>query len=159
MSLRSPTYSTLHQNLSAVSGFSELPAQSPRQERSYSNLASRMNHCYSWNHDPEANAPEVVQAPQTMAPTHVAYSPPVPPKLMPDHSIPEVVPVEHRCHKESLPEVVAHAPFHPTTPFNTGLGVVLQPQLQVPLQPQRSLSQAQERRQKTRARLNLIAGD
>lgn len=165
MSLQSSMYSTLHQNLSAVSGFSELPAQSPRQERSYSNLAPKSNHLYPWNHDPGANAPEVVPPSQIGTPTSVAYSPlgppppPPPPPPMPDYSIPEVVPVEHERHFESLPQVTTHAPFHPRRYISASLEPAPRPQLQSPSQPQRSLTQAQERREKTRARLNLIAGE
>lgn len=161
MSLHSSTYSTLHQSLSAVSGFSELPAKSLRQERSYSKLAPKSNHVYPWDHDPDANAPEVVPSPQIITPTYVAYSPlgpPCPPP-MPDYSIPEVVPVEHERHFDSLPQVTAHAPFHPRRYISVGLEPAPRPQLQSPSQPQRCLTQAQERREKTRARLNLIAGE
>lgn len=160
-SLQSSKYSTLHQNVSEMSGFSELSAQSPRQERSCSNLAPKANNIYPWNHDPEADAPEVVPQPQpqprTKTPTYVAYSavrlPTLPP--MPDYSIPEVVPVEHEGHFEALPQATTHAFFPPMK------GVFApQSQLQVPSQqPQRTLTQAQERREKTRARLNLIAGE
>lgn len=157
--LQGSTYSTLHENLSAVSGFSELPAQSPRQERPYSNLAPQVNHLYPWIHDPAANAPEVVPQPQIKTPTYVAYSPvrPPPPPPMPDYSIPEVVPVEHERHFESLPQVTAHVPYHPRSSIEASLGPT--PQLQRSSQPQRVLTQAQERRNKTRARLDLIAGE
>ncbi|TID22978.1 Sexual differentiation process protein isp4 [Venturia nashicola] len=61
---------------------------------------------------------------------------------------------------ESLPQVTTHASFHPRRSTGTDLKSSSQPQLQLPFQqPQRNLTQAQERRETTRARLNLIAGE
>ncbi|KAE9968023.1 hypothetical protein EG328_007816 [Venturia inaequalis] len=162
MSLQSSTYSTLHENPSVVSGFSELPAQSPRQERSYSNLAPKSNRFYPWTNDPGANAPELVLQSQTKTPIYVAYSPAGPPSplSMPDYSIPEVVPVEHESHFESLPQLTAHAPLYSRRSVGADLESALQSRLQLPSPPpQRILTPAQERREKTRARLNLIAGE
>jgi hypothetical protein len=162
-SSNSPTYSTQHQNFSTVSGFSELPTRSPRQTHSYSDLAPRPNQLYPWNHDPEANAPEVVPLPQITSPVYTAYSPPEPLKPMPDYSIPQVVPVEHECHRESLPEVITQstgaAHIYPRRPLHTGLEVAPRSLEQAPIPPPKCMTQAQERREKTRARLNLITGD